>query len=468
SAAFNPDGTPSKALEGYCRKNGVDPADVENDGQYVWVTKRIAGKMAGEILVEALPRAIRGLSFEKSMRWGASRMRFARPIRWILASFNGGLIPFEIEGVQSGQESRGHRFYAPEPFPATHGFELMDGLRKRFVEPDPEERRKVILEQAPQVAGGTLDLPEALVDENVHLTEWPTAIRGEFPASFLELPEPVLVTAMAKHERMFPVRDGAGKLTNAFVFIRNSGEDDTVRRGSEWVLNARFNDARFFFDEDKKKTLDDFLAATETIVFQEKLGTVRKRADRLAKLAAFVAETTGGSPAEAAMAAKAGLYAKADLATGLVGELTSLQGVIGSEYARREGFEEAVIEAMASQYAPDRAESATAVRLLIADGLDKLAGYLGLGLEPTGSSDPYGLRRAATVLIEAAWSWPGAMPAYDQLFDKALSLYEEQGVALDARGAHNALWDLFGARYGALLPDVRHDVLEAALARESK
>ncbi|RYG32274.1 glycine--tRNA ligase subunit beta, partial [bacterium] len=280
TAAYNPDGTPSKALEGYCRKQGVDPAEVENDGQYVWVTKRIAGRHAGEILIEALPRAIRGLSFEKSMRWGSSRMRFARPIRWILASFDGGAVNFEIEGVASGLESRGHRFYAPEPFSAPNAGKLMDELRARFVEPDPEERRKRILAGAPAVAEGIPDLPEALVDENVHLTEWPTAIRGEFPASFLELPEPVLVTAMAKHERMFPIRDAEGKLTNAFVFVRNSGEDDTVRRGAEWVLNARFNDARFFFDEDKKKTLDDFLAATETIVFQEKLGTVRKRADR--------------------------------------------------------------------------------------------------------------------------------------------------------------------------------------------
>jgi glycyl-tRNA synthetase beta chain len=473
-AAYDADGNPTNALLGFCRSQGIEPGDLRRDEQYVWVTKTIVGRPTAEILAEALPKAIRALSFEKSMRWGASRMRFARPIRWILAAFDGQPVPFEVEGVASGVESRGHRFYAPEAFEARTAEALLAGLRDRHVEPDPERRRVAIETGAGEVAEGTPEIAAALLEENTFLTEWPTPIQGTFREEFMALPEPVLVTAMAKHEKMFPVRESDGRLTNRFVFVRNSGEDETVRAGCEWVLNARFNDAKFFFEEDAKSTLDDFLAKTETIVFQEKLGSVRQRAERLAALAAEVARATGADDAEAALAERAGRYAKADLATGLVSELSSLQGVIGAEYAAREGFPPEVSRALATQYDPGRlgtptdAAGRTAVRLVIADQLDKLAGYLGLGLEPTGSSDPFALRRAATILIEAAWNWPGALPAYDQLLDFALAQYEAQGVGLDALGAHAALWDLFAMRYQSLLPDVRHDILQAAILPEIK
>lgn len=468
-AAYDADGNPTNALLGFCRSQGIDPSELRRDDQYVWVTKKIEGRPTAEILAEALPKAIRGLSFDKSMRWGEGRMRFARPIRWILAAFGGQPVSFEVEGVPSGFESRGHRFYAPEAFSATTLSELIEGLRSRHVEPEADRRRAMILEGAAKVADGTPDLPEALVEENTFLTEWPTPIQGAFRDDYQELPDPVLVTAMAKHEKMFPVRDAEGRLTNRFVFVRNSGEDDSVRKGCEWVLNARFNDAKFFFDEDARLKMDDYLAKTETIVFQERLGSILSRADRLAKLAEAVARATGADDDEAAYARQAGLYAKADLSTGLVGELTSLQGVIGGEYAKREGFPYEVCWAIASQYDPAKnpspgdARGRTAVRLLIADQIDKLAGYLGIGLEPSGSSDPFALRRAATILIESAWAWPGAMPAYDGLFDAALSLYREQGVELNEETAHAALYDVFASRYGSLMPEVRYDILEAAL-----
>jgi glycyl-tRNA synthetase beta chain len=471
-AAFDAEGNPTPALLGFCRGQGVDPSQVRKDDQYVWVTKTIQGRSTAELLQEILPKAIRALSFEKSMRWGSSRLRFARPIRWILASFDGLPVSFDVEGVVSGLHSRGHRFYAPDPFPAGNLQELLARLRERHVEPDPEARRKVIVDGAAAVASGTPELTEALIEENVFLTEWPTAIQGEFKSDFQSLPEPVLVTAMAKHEKMFPVRGEDGKLVNRFVFVRNSGEDDSVRQGCEWVLNARFNDAKFFFDEDKKSTLTEFLEKTGGIVFQEKLGTVRQRADRLSRLADAIAEATGADESEREYARQAGLLAKADLATGLVSELSSLQGVVGGEYARREGLPDPVCWAIWSQYdaaknfGRDCPGARTATRLVIADQLDKLAGYLGLGLGPTGSSDPFGLRRAATILIEAAWTWSGNFPSYDALLDRALSLYREQGVDLDDRAAHEALWAVFASRYESLLPDARYDVLEAALLVE--
>lgn len=463
-AAFDADGNPTPALLGFCRSQGVDVADLRKDEQYVWVTKTIPGRPTKDILTEVLPKAIRGLSFDKSMRWGSGRMRFARPIRWILAAFDGEAVPFDVEGVPSGLDSRGHRFYSPQPFEAKSFDALISGLRERQVEPDAERRRAAIVEGSKAVAQGTPDLPEGLVDENTFLTEWPTPIQGTFREEFQSLPAPVLVTAMAKHEKMFPIRDGNGELTNRFVFIRNSGVDDSVRAGCEWVLNARFNDAKFFFDEDAKSSMDDFLDRTETIVFQEKLGTVRQRAERLAKLAGIIARETGASEDEAAYAIQAAKYAKADLSSGLVGELTSLQGIIGGEYARRENFPALVCNAIATQYDPAKASGdKTAVRLVIADALDKLAGYLGLGLEPSGSSDPFALRRAATILIEAAWAWDGTFPAYDEWLDAALGLYADQGVELNVDAAHGAFTNVFASRYSALMPEVRYDILEAAL-----
>lgn len=470
NAAFAADGTPSKAALGFCRSQGVEPESLRRDDQYVWATKTLVGRPTSEILTEVLPKAIRSLAFDKTMRWGHSRMRFARPIRWILAGFGGTSLDFEIEGVKAGTTSFGHRFYAPEPFEAKTFEALIAGLRERKVELDPQARRDLIVENAKKVAGGTPDLTESLIEENAFLTEWPTPIQGSFKSEFLDLPQAVLVTAMAKHEKMFPVRDEFGKLTNHFVFVRNSGTDQAVREGSEWVLNARFNDAKFFYAEDSKHDLDYFLELTDGIIFQEKLGTVRKRADRLSKLSEWIALNTGAMGREIEFARTAGLYAKADLSTGLVSELASLQGIIGGAYARRQGFFGSIAWAIETQYdiskntdPGDCSGERAALRLAMADQLDKLAGYLGIGKEPSGSSDPFGLRRAATILIEAAWMWHEALPNFDAMFGKAVSNYVDQGISLDEAAARKALHSIFASRYSAMLPEIRRDLLEAAM-----
>ena len=483
-AAFDPSGNPSPALLGFCRSQGADIKDIVKEGEHVWLDRTIPGKPTGELLAELIPAAIKALTFEKTMRWGDGRMRFARPIRWILAAFDAKLIDFELEGVQSGFESRGHRFYHPGPFPAHTFQELVEGLRKRHVEPDATIRADRIEEGALRVASQashaevslrqlTSDAPDAnivspmldqaLVKENANLTEWPTAILGEFKPEFQELPVPVLVTAMAHHERMFPVHDAQGALTNKFVFIRNSGEDDTVRAGAEWVLNARFNDAKFFFDEDKKRTLEDFLELTSRIVFHEKLGTVRERADRLADLAEEVAKQTGAPKEEIEWARQAARLCKADLSTGLVSELTSLQGVVGGEYARREGLPDAVWQGIAGHYkqaeTADEPGQRTAARVLIADQLDRLAGFLSLGqsFEPKGSSDPFALRKAATTLIEAAWQTLSPDKGYEPLFLTALGLYKASPDRAEP------FYRLMRDRYSSMLPEFRYDRLEAAM-----
>jgi glycyl-tRNA synthetase beta chain len=470
-AAYDSEGNPTPALLGFCRSQGVDPADLRKEGDYVWITKTIPGKPTAELLTEILPHAIKGLTFDKAMRWGTSRIRFARPIRWILASFGGNAVEFQIESVTSALKSRGHRFNFPEEFEARTREELLEGLRQRDVEPDQAVRRERIVDGAKKVAGGEPELKPDLIEENIFLTEWPHALEGQFKPEYLDLPEPVLVTAMAKHERFFPVRGSDGRLTNRFVSIRNGGVEEVVREGNEWVLNARFNDAKFFFDEDRKLTLIDFWTKTQGIIFQERLGTVNDRAERLAKLAFEVARHTGASHEEAEFAANAGLYSKADLSTGLVSELPALQGLIGEEYARRDGLPEPVARAIGAHYdlqihRGGEGVDATALRLHVADQLDKLAGYLGIGLVPSGSSDPYGLRRSVSQLINATQAEGARIRSYLPLFRHSMSLYESSGMDLDTAGATSALVEIFISRYEALIA-ARHDILEAALLPEN-
>lgn len=471
-AAFGPDGAPTPALLGFCRGQGVEVTDLRQDEQYVWATKVEVGKPTLEVLASILPEAIRALTFDKSMRWGSGKMRFARPIRWIVALLGGKPVSFQVETVSSGVESRGHRFNHPGAFAVTGFDQLVSELRARGVEPDPGVRRQRVEASARKVASGEPEMTTALLDENVYLTEWPEALEGEFKPDFMSLPEPVLITAMAKHERFFPVRGPDGKLTNKFISIRNGGEEETVRNGNAWVLNARFNDAKFFFDEDAKSDMAGFLAKTDRMLFQEKLGSVRQRAERLAKLARALAERGSLAESEAEQAEIAGRYAKADLATGLVSELSSLQGVIGGEYARREGFSEEVCHALATQYSPEKAAPSDTSRgrvarcLMAADQLDKLAGYLGLGLAPSGSSDPFGLRRAVTYLIDGALGWAALDASLGWGFDRALELYAEEGHALDAEAARLALREIFLGRYKALMPEARYDLLEAAMLEE--
>ncbi|MCU0317637.1 MAG: glycine--tRNA ligase subunit beta, partial [Fimbriimonadaceae bacterium] len=450
----------SNALLGFCRGQGVAVDQVRVEGDYVWISQEIKGKDMISLLAEILPEAVTSLAFDKTMRWGQGRMRFARPIRWILASFAGNTVPFELEGVKSGNESRGHRFYHPDIFCAENFNELIEGLRARKVEADPAKREEMIREGARQVASGDPQLSDSLVDENVFLTEWPIAIEGTFPETYQSLPEEVLITAMVKHERFFPVRDQGGRLLNRFISIRNAGEDDSVRAGNEWVLNARFNDAKFFYDEDLRFKLDEFLARTEKMTFQEKLGTVRERANRLSRLAESFAPHFGADPA---LAAQVGLYAKADLSSGLVSELASLQGIVGGHYAARAGFAPEVCQAIAFQYDPRKAEHhPLAASLLVSDQWDKLAGFLGIGLVPSGTSDPFGLRRAATQIIEVSWANNHRAIDHSEFWKLALEGVKDFGT--DRVKATEALLDLFRARYQALLNERRFDCLDAVLA----
>lgn len=464
-AAFQADGSPAPALQGFCRGLGIDPSQVEQEGDYVWAHIPVKGSPTGEVLAGIMPEVIRSLTFPKTMRWGSGRVRFARPVRWILASLDGKLVEFEFEGVKSGLQSVGHRFYNPDAFAATTKDALLSDLRARNVEPDPAVRERIIREGSQKIASGAVEFTDDLVEENVYLTEWPMPVEGSFPEHFLSLPEPVLVTAMAKHERFFPVRGADGKLLNKFISITNAGDAATVASGNEWVLNARFNDAKFFYDEDKKSTLADFFERTERMTFQEKLGSVKLRAGRLAELAKTIAGSMSTAASVQQHAAEAAKFAKADLSCGLVSELSSLQGIVGGEYAKREGLDPAVVHAIGTQYhlaknlPPQTEQQIVAVAVAVADHIDKLAGYLGLGLAPSGSSDPYGLRRAAQLVIDA--SLPVSALSLLKLAESQYSeLPVEPGKALELIGP------IFMGRYELMYADERHDVVGAALATD--
>ncbi len=452
AAAAYKDGQPTPALQGFARGAGVSTDEVDVEGDYVWATVSTTGRSATDALGEPLAAAVRGISFDKTMRWGAGRTRFSRPIRWIVALLDNEVVPFSIESVSSGKLSRGHRFLSPEEFEVNPS-PFLEELRKRFVEPEAQERRKTISEETLRLAPKAV-LDDDLLDENANLTEWPMPITGAFRDEFLALPKSVLVTAMAKHERFFPV-ESDGAVTTQFVSVTNGGEPDTVRAGNEWVLNARLNDALFFYEEDSRKSIEDFWEATERIVFQEKLGTIKQRSERLANLTEQIASGVYGAnfiAEDNKEAREAGRLAKADLSTGLVSELPSLQGKVGAEYARKQGLSEEVCRAIELHYS--HSDDALANAVMCADQADRLAGYLGIGEAPTGSSDPYALRKAATMLMQVS---DISIPS---LVRTAADEYEKQGFELQE--FHDALQELLYGRFQALYPDIPYDALATA------
>lgn len=474
SAAYDANGQPTKALEGFCRSQGVALSDVRVEGEYVCVTKDVPGLPARDVLASMLPDSIRAISFDKTMRWGEGRMRFARPIRWLLALLGGEVVPFDVEGVVSGNKTRGHRIMAPGEF-EVDGFEdYAAKLRRAFVEFDPALRREKIVAGARDLwpAGrGTIEADDAILDENVYLTEWPMPSLGSFDREFLELPESVLIVAMKKHEKFLPLRDVQGGLAPNFVSVRNSGDEQTVIRGNQWVLAARFNDARFFFEEDTRQSpiLPRFAAKLDRIVFQEKLGSLADKTARLVALCRQIAEQLCLSEQEREWATRAASLAKADLASGLVMELPALQGIVGAEYARRDGEAGAVCDAIRYQYGPEEPPTEPGARLgrvlMAADRVDTLCGYLGLGMAPSGSSDPFGLRRATHMLILNGQAWPKEQPFPDLrlMTAWAVAAYGEQGHDFSMSEVMAALGELATGRYELLYDSVRHDLLAAVL-----
>ena len=417
--AYDADGNPTRAATGFARGKGVDVADLLvkdlDGGRYVTAVVRNEGRSATAALTEALSDFVAGLNLGRSMRWNASGVAFSRPIRWLLALFGEAVIPSEYAGVASGNETRGLRPLGSPRIEVAGRQDYEDKLRKQGVVLDYTERRCAIRRQIDALAaeiGGKIPDDDALLAEVTNLVEAPTAFRGQFDRDLLVLPRDVLVTVMRKHQRYFAVEDADGALMNYFIAARNGDREhlDKVIYGNEQVLRARFSDARFFFEADIKKPLREYLPRLETLTFQAELGSMRAKNDRVAATVQDLGELLGFDADDIAAAHEAAQLAKADLATSMVVEMTSLQGIMGREYALREGIDPAVAEAIREHWLPDGADDALPASrpgqlLALADKLDSLVGLIAIGLAPKSTSDPFGLRRSALgiirILVEA-------------------------------------------------------------------
>lgn len=408
------EGQPTRAAEGFARKQGVAVSDLQvremNGGEYVVALKIERGRPAGEVLAKRLADLIPGIRFNKSMRWNESNVAFSRPIRWLVALLGDRVVPFEYAGLASGRLTRGLRPLRSPEIEIQRAEDYLRLMADNQIAIDPAERRVSIVAQINGLAaevGGTVPDDPGLLAEVTNLIECPTALRGTFAEAYLKLPKDVLITAMRKHLRYFPVVTQPSNLMPYFIAVRN-GDDlhlDKVRHGNEQVLRARFADAAFFYEADTGKPLEDYLPRLDTLTFQEKLGSVGEKVRRLEKLIHPLGEMLGLSPDEIAVAARAVHLAKADLVTQMVVEMTSLQGIMGEHYALIGGELPAVAAAIREHYLPRfagdaLAQTAPGVTVGLADRLDSLVGLFAIGLKPTGTADPFGLRRAALGVVQ--------------------------------------------------------------------
>ncbi len=474
--AFDEAGNPTRAALGFAASQGVsvDALVVRETeaGAYVFARKVEPGRPAHEVLPSLLEGAVAGLSFPKSMRWGDGTVRFARPVRWIVCLLGSEVVPFTFGDVTAGRATRGHRFLAPGEIALARAEEYVERLeREGRVVADVARRRETIRRQVEQAAAsieGAALVDDALLDEVTNLVEWPTALVGRFDAKYLAVPREILVTTMKEHQRYFPVVGPAGELLNAFVAVSNGDEAsvDQVRRGNEKVLSARLADAKFFYDEDKKRPLSERVEELGSILFQERLGTLRQKVERVRSIVRKVGEVY---PAEVvAVADRAALLCKADLVTHVVYEFPELQGVMGEKYALASGEGEAVARAIFEHYLPRYAgdelpATPSGVLVSLADKIDTVTGCFGIGLVPTGSQDPYALRRQALGILRILLAHRPAI-TLGRLVRVAI---EEHGpVISDSEGTCDAVLAFFAGRMRTMLAEkgVRHDLVEAGLA----
>jgi glycyl-tRNA synthetase beta chain len=436
SSAFDENGHPTKVALGFAKAKGVGIEDLgffeTPKGVYLGLKKKVQGLPALEVLAELLPQLILDLPFPKFMRWGTSSFRFARPIHWIAALFGEQVIPFALGGIESGNQTTGHRFMAPQAIALREPGEYLSKLRQAMVIADPAEREDRLFASVnalAEKAKGKVLADAELIQEINFLVEFPEPVSGGFDPEFLKLPPDVLITSMKEHQRYFPMVDEHGNLLPSFIAVNNTRVKDTLRvvRGHEKVLRARLSDAQFFFREDLKKPLAERVEGLKAVVFHSRLGTSFEKVERIIRLASHLARKL--APEKEAMVKRCAFLCKADLISLMVGEFPNLQGIMGREYALRSGEEEETAQGIFEHYLPvsgssSMPETITGTIVGLADRLDTLAGFFGLGQIPTGSADPYALRRQAQAVIQLIWN-KGVSLSMNEALDQALITYAD-------------------------------------------
>lgn len=476
--AFDAEGNPTKAALGFARGKGVDADALErrDEGgtEYVWAVKRNPAQATADLLPAILTDLITAIPWPKTQRWGSRHEQFSRPVRWLVALLDDEVVPVEFAGLTSGRTTRGHRFLAPGPHEVARAADLIDVLRGAKVVPSEEEREASIRAQVVEIekeTGLVAELPAKTMEEVVNLTEFPTVMVGQFDELFLAVPKEITVDAMLMHQRYFPLFNADGSLSNKFLITSNGDPafEANIVDGNQRVVAARLYDAKFFYDEDLRRPLEDYVERLDTVVFQEQLGTVRAKTARVEKLAEHLSTEAALSAQDAADAVRAAHLCKADLVTGAVVEFTSVQGIMGSYYAAAAGETDQVARAIADHYRPrfagDELPASTVGKIVaMADKLDTICGLFAVDQGPTGSSDPFALRRAALGIIAILES--GLAVSLTDAVDCALDSYEAEGLSFDRAAVRSAVIEFFVTRTRVMLRDsgCESDAIDAVLA----
>lgn len=474
--AFDAEGNPTKAAQGFARGKGVDPSSLVVEDGYVYARTHTPSVNVASLLSSVLNKIIHGLSWPRSQRWGVQSEYFTRPVRWIVALFGNEVIDFTFAGLVAGRTTYGHRFLAPGPFEVADADSLVDVVRSASVIPSEAEREQVIREgvaKAEAETGFTAVLHPKTLVEVINLAEYPTVLVGTFDEEFLKVPEEIIVDAMLVHQRYFPLYDKDGKLTNRFIVVSNGDPAcaETIVDGNERVVRARLYDAKFFYDEDLKQPLESYVDHLGEVVFQEKLGTMLDKTNRIQRLADHLAEDAGLAGQDLSDVERAARLCKADLVTSAVVEFTSVQGVMGSYYAAASGETAQVAQAIEQHYRPrfagDEAPDTVVGKIVaIADKIDTVCGLFAVGQGPTGSSDPFALRRSAIGIVAMLSGKDAVEVSLVAAIDAALASYAHQGIEFDTDAVRRDVIEFFITRTKVMMRDAGNsiDAIDAVLS----
>ncbi|HET6513931.1 MAG TPA: glycine--tRNA ligase subunit beta [Thermodesulfovibrionales bacterium] len=470
-AAFDTDGKPTKAAVGFAASQGVEVASlvtrVKDKGEYLVAVIEQKGVAVRDVMAEILRKVILSLTFPKSMRWGDGNLRFVRPIHWILTIFGGETIHFEIDGIRSANITKGHRFLSPGSFVVKEISTYVHLMENSYVIVDQETRRRIITEGITRLAasvGGMPVMDEALLDTVTYLTEYPVPFLCKFPADYLSLPKELLITVMRDHQKFFAIEDERGRLRNHFIVISNTKEENagTIQAGSERVIKARFEDARFYYEDDLKTSLGARIEDLKRVTFHDRIGSLYEKTEKIVRLASSLSGLF--FPEKRAKIERAAWLSKTDLITGVVGEFPELQGLMGKYYALHDGEGKVVADAIVEQYLPAHSgdglpETDEGSVVSLADKTDNVVSFFAIGLIPTGSEDPFALRRQALAVI-AILSEKGYPITLKELFRRA-----EEGVKEKRPSLSDEVLKFFLQRIEALYAsqDYRTDIIQSVL-----